>query len=115
MAPKIDISPADVRSMGNTAQEVADTPLTKASKEMSDAYDDQGQAKLGGFKSKDSLDTMTLMWDANTSCDVTNIKSVGDKLHASANAIVHGDNHSVDQFKPVPVVYLPHHGYQEMQ
>lgn len=111
---KIEMTPALVHRMGHDATGIADGPLTHASRKMSDAYDDQSRVKLNGFKSKDSIDSVVLVWDANASTDVTNIKSVGDKLRASANAIVHGDNHSVDEFKPVPVVYTPHHGqYKE--
>lgn len=115
MAPKIDMTPTQVHQLGHAATDVADTPLTKASKAMSEGYDHEGTAKLNGFLTKSSLDTALIIWDANASYDVTTIRSMGSKLHMSANAIVHGDNHGVDEFKYVPVVYQPHHGYQEMQ
>lgn len=103
----IDITPAQVHAMGHTAETVASTSLTTVRKKLNAADEDKGGAKLGGFESETWLGIFVSIWACKADRDVTNIDSVGGKLHSSANAAANGDGKGVDEFAYVPPVY-PH-------
>lgn len=95
---KVDMDTARVRKMGNDARGIADHPLTKAKKAMNAIDDDLPDAKLNDFETAGSFNYLLPVWQATAESDVTNIRSVGDKLHTSANAVESGDTDSADTF-----------------
>lgn len=105
---RIDITPPEVHRLGDVALDVAHGPLTDAKKAMSEGYNYSSAPRLNGFQTKASLEDALFTWSSNTEYDVGMIGSTGGKLHQTANAIVHGDNHNVDEFKPIPQVHDPH-------
>lgn len=113
MAPRIDITPAHVHEMGGVAHHTADTPLTNAERALDSGCEHRSAARLDWFLTNASLERMLLFAGATARADVTNIRSVGDKLHATANVIVHGDEQHVDEFRPMPMG--DHPGHRELQ
>lgn len=113
MAPHIDIATAQVRAMGDQSRHTADSPLTNAERALDGGSEHRSAARLDWFLTNASLERMLLFAGATARADVTNIRSVGDKLHATADAIARGDEQSVDEFRPVPIV--DHAGHGDLQ
>lgn len=95
---KFHMDTASVRQMGDAARHVADTSLKAAKHDVDEGYDHYAKAKLHGFETNHMVKYLLNDWIIEAKDDITNVRSVGDRLHASANAVAHGDDMSVDEF-----------------
>lgn len=115
MAPRIEISPDQVRAMGVTTKTVvADKYLRTAKRRMAHAETHESAARLHGFATKNALGSLVSCWISNTSWDVVTIESVGEKLKDTADSIEGGDARGEDEFRQQRPVAVSHRPYREM-
>jgi hypothetical protein len=95
------IDPGGISKAGNAAHHAADTMVKPAYGELGSAETDEGGSKLGGFGSKDALDSLIGIWQPTTDGLRGNVHTVGDKLLTTSTTYVSTDNAAVDPFKYV--------------
>lgn len=95
---EIDISTGEVRSMGSSARDIAETSLAKAKKTMTGAVEDAAGMGMHRFQTRQTLQALVAKRRDCAKNDVTKVDAVGDKLHEVASAVENGDTESAGLF-----------------